>query len=180
MRLLFNFVDLDYLDVEHLLKEVQDNEDLFGSVPLRTSYEGSAHTEVQDILLRGPEIGGTLVDLQNAVQCYNYPVFDLFPEMYEHVLDLMSLVRGEQLGRVIITKLPPKGKIHEHIDTGDAAEFYTRYHTVLDCGDFNYFYSGDEYLSMQKGHVYYVNNHIPHRVENDSNKDRIHLICDIQ
>jgi len=178
---LYNYEYVDSLDVSPLLNEVNTNDGLFGSLPLRTSYKDSPHHESEDILLRGPSISGkSKLDLQNEIQCINYDTFDLFPEIYEHVLDLMSLVRGEQLGRVVITKLPPKGKIHEHIDEGDAGDFYTRYHTVLQSGEGSIFKSGDETIKMEDGGVYYVNNHVLHSVVNNSEVQRIHLICDIQ
>lgn len=177
-----NFECIDCLDTSDLFKEVKDNLELFGELPLRTCSEDSPHRECTDILLRGPAISedSTLESLWNEVQCINYKTIEKFPLIYNHVLDLMRLENGTQLGRVIITKLPAKGKVQEHIDAGYAGDFYMRYHTVLQGTEGNTFKSGDEEVQMLTGEVWYINNHIPHSVFNDSTTDRIHLICDIK
>ncbi|MCK4501199.1 aspartyl/asparaginyl beta-hydroxylase domain-containing protein [Candidatus Babeliales bacterium] len=179
---MFNFKLIDVLDVSDLLEELELNKELFGKVPLRTSPIESPHREAKDILLRGPDIdtGSLVIDLWNEIQCTNYSVLDKFPLVLEHVLDVMRMLDGTQLGRIIITSLPPKGKIYEHIDAGDAGEFYTRYHTVLQSGEGNLFTSGDETIDMCTGDIFYINNHVQHSVHNDSNVQRIHLIYDIR
>jgi hypothetical protein len=177
-----NFAYLYDVDVKSVLTQLEQHPDLFGSVPLRTSYEGSAHKEVQDILLRGPQITSekTLSDLQHEVHCVNYNASRSLSEAYELCLELMYIARGTQLGRIIITKLPPGGKIYPHVDEGVAAEFYDRYHIVLNGSNGNIFTSGFEEVEMLTGQVWYINNHITHSVTNNSAEDRVHLICDIR
>ena len=177
-----NFVLLQKADVSALRKELDSNVDLFGSVPIRTSYEGSAHKQVQDILLRGPELSPTrtLAELQADLQCYDYNTFSSFPEAYRAVHDFMGLLKGQQLGRVLVTKLPKGCSIDSHIDEGPAADFYIRYHIVLQGEAGSTFTSGDETVEMLTGEVWYINNQIPHSVYNGSDTDRIHLIVDIK
>lgn len=177
-----NFFQLYSIDSQPLLEEVIASREMFGSVPLRTSYEGSAHREVADILLRGPEIRSesTLEELQHTIPCINYNASESFSACMDACFDLMYAVKGVQLGRVIITKLPAGGSIYPHVDEGEAADFYSRYHIVINGQGGNTFFSGDEEVEMLSGDVWWINNHIEHSVENKSGYDRIHLICDIR
>ncbi len=157
------------------------NSNLYNEFTLRTQSNESPHKEVSDILLRGPEITSesTPYELWNEIHCINYNAFDVFPIAYQHVLDVMRVVDGVELGRVIITKLPPDGVITPHIDGGDAGEIYTRYHTVINGIIGNKFSSGDETVDMFTGETWWVNNHVTHSVHNNTDEDRIHLIMDI-
>ena len=168
-------------EVEAALVEIEKNKDLWGYLPIRTSFEGSPHSEVVDIPLRGPEIkmDKTLDMLQGEVLCVNYPAMVQFPHIYHLCLNLMSFVRGEMLGRVVITKLPPLGKIAPHIDEGYSANLYDRYHIVLNADAGNTFIVNGEEQVMEEGEVWWVNNHVLHSVENRGEADRIHIIVDI-
>lgn len=172
---------LDQVDFNILNEEVEASKHLFGILPIRTNYEGSAHREVEDILLRGPLIKetSTLLELQNATECFNYTFMESFPNLYISVIDLMRFVVGEQLGRVIVTKLPAGGKIYSHKDEGDAAEKYDRFHIVLkgEPGD-TMIVEGQE-QKMRTGQVWWFDNTKEHSVENRSDQDRIHIIVDI-
>jgi len=61
---------------------------------------------------------------------------------------IMNILKGSQLGRVIVTRLPPGGKIAPHVDTGKCAEFYQRVHLVLHGEPGNLFFCGDEQVTM--------------------------------
>jgi len=178
---LINFERIYKEDLTDLISEVINNESLYNYISLRTQSKESPHREVDDILLRGPKINSdsTPHQLWNEVHCVNYNAFDVFPIVYQHVLDVMRVVDGVELGRVIITKLPSNGKIYPHFDGGDAGEAYTRYHTVLKGVIGNKFTSGEDTVHMVTGETWWVNNHITHSVHNDTNEDRIHLIMDI-
>ena len=155
---------------------------MFGAVPLRTQFEGSAHTAITDILLRGPQISpkSTLSQLQQDVQCYDYSPSETLTELYTASIDFMCALKGTQLGRVLVTKLKAGDSIDPHTDEGLAADFYNRYHIVLKGEKGSTFTSGDETVEMLTGEVWYINNHITHSVYNGSDEDRIHLIIDIK
>lgn len=177
-----NFVKMYEVDTRAALQEVEENAELFGATPLRTSYEGSAHSEVKDILIRGPKITpeSSLTELHNTIPCVNYYPTKRFSEIMELCSELMYIEKGTQLGRVIVSKISSDGKVYPHIDEGEAAEFYTRYHIVLKGKGGNLFTSGHETVSMLTGDVWYINNHIEHSVHNMADSDRIHVICDIK
>lgn len=177
-----NFIlKADKLNVTYIKNEIEDNENLFNSVPLRTNYKDSPHREVDDILLRGPFIGegSDLTYLQNDIQCYTYKAFQYFPETYKAVLDINRFVEGEQIGRVIVTRLKPGASITPHIDEGDAAEMYDRYHLVIQSDEGSEFHIEDQMVNMKEGQLYWVDNNKKHWVNNNGTVDRIHLIVDI-
>lgn len=131
--------------------EVANNYDLFGQIEVREKLPGTAHRDTQSIYLRMPptlydmllENGGNtdfsdyLSDAElydaflNDVEAENVAHFDLFPNCREICMRLMSIIGGERLGRVMIVKLKPGGKIAEHEDQGECPEYYNRFHVVL-------------------------------------------------
>jgi len=169
------------IPIEDLYKEVMKNKDFFGHFPIRTTYPGSAHSQVVDVLLRGPEIrlGSTAQDLQNTILCSDYPMMEEYPVLQSYLFTLMHMVRGTMLGRVVLTKLPPGGSIDPHKDEGEAADLYDRYHIVVASDNGNMFFSGEEQQEMLPGDIWWVDNHDIHWVENRGKEDRIHVVCDI-
>ena len=80
----------------------------------------------------------------------------------------------------MVNKLRPGGKIYPHADTLEHAEYWDRYHFVLQSGPGCNFRCGDEMVNMQTGGVYWFQNAIEHEVINNSSDDRIHMIVDIR
>ena len=170
-----------YEEADAILGGIHKHKILWDWLDLRTAFEGSPHREAQDIALRGPTLrmGSTLSDLQNEVLCSNYVVMAQFPYIYQVCLNIMYHVRGEALGRVVITKLKPGGKIYPHKDEGEAADLYDRYHLVLQGDEGNTFIVNGEKRVMLEGELWWVNNHDLHSVENRGKVDRIHMIVDV-
>ena len=92
----------------------------------------------------------------------------------------MARVEGERLGRVMVNKLRPGGRIYPHADTPAHAEYWDRYHVVLQSAPGANFRCGDEMVNMQAGGIYWFQNAIEHEVTNNSVDDRIHMIVDIR
>jgi hypothetical protein len=108
------------------------------------------------------------------------PVFKSLPEARPLVFNLMAYVQGERLGRVIINKLRPGGRIFPHADTPAHAEYWDRFHIVLQSAPGCNFRAGDEMVHMDTGEVWWFNNRIEHEVVNNSADDRIHMVVDIR
>jgi hypothetical protein len=113
-------------------------------------------------------------------ECVDQEVFKIIPEARPIIFDLMAMVRGERLGRVMVNKIRPGGKIYPHADTPAHSEYYSRFHIVLDSSPGVYFRCGDESVYMETGSVWWFNNKLEHEVINNSAKDRIHMIVDIR
>jgi len=170
------------MDVSELQSTIEEFSERFGELPLRTSYEGSSHTEVEDILFRGPDlwIGYDLLQLQNEIQCYSYPNWFDIETVAWYAMEVFKGVEGTQLGRVIVTRLPAGGKIYEHKDEGDAAEHYDRFHLVIKGGEGDIFHSSGESVTMNTGELWQVDNMNNHSVENNMTEERVHMVLDIQ
>jgi hypothetical protein len=138
------------------------------------------HRQVDDILIRFNDLKQDINAIANDKECINFPAAYRLPQARALIFGLMSLVEGEQLGRVLITKLRPGATIAPHVDMGSPAEFYDRFHIVLNSAPGCLFRSGDETVYMQTGDVWWFDNRAQHEVINNSADDRIHLIIDIR
>ena len=108
------------------------------------------------------------------------PAFKLLPEARPLVFGLMAAVQGERLGRVIINKLRPGGRIFPHRDTPAHAEYWDRHHIVLQAYPGVVFRAGEESVYMATGEIWWFDNSEEHEVINNSDDDRIHMVVDIR
>ncbi len=106
--------------------------------------------------------------------------FKLLPEARPLVFGLMAAVQGERLGRVIINKLKPGGRIFPHADTPAHAAYWDRHHIVLQSAPGVVFRAGPEQVYMAPGEIWWFDNSEEHEVINNSADDRIHLVVDIR
>jgi hypothetical protein len=129
-----------------------------------------------DLILRYQSIEGhrPIQSIMTDLRCVDYIVAGLFPKT-------MSLIKStfkDPIGRIVFARLPAGAKIAEHTDEGLYSETTNRHHFVVTTNSDVWFQSGDERHQMQRGNIYWFNNHIPHKVENLGDTPRIHLIVD--
>jgi len=170
------------VNVEPLKKALDENISLFGKYNYRGA-EGGPHVEMKDIWVRYNDINpylesgdfSTFADEHDSIW---YDVINVLP-VKEIAFKIMEHVDGERLGGILITKLPPGGKIKRHIDGGWHAAYYDKYYVpVKDYGStFNF---TDGALLAGEGNVYWFDNSIEHWVENDTDMDRIAMIICIK
>jgi hypothetical protein len=176
-----NFLRLaDNVDTVPVMRELATQPELWDQNTLRTQHPDTAHAEVSDIWLWFNEVPTDPEAVVNDIQTIAYPAWGQLPSLRRLVLDLMRRVDGVQLGRCIVTKLPPGGQITPHVDGGAPAEFYTRYQIALQSLPGALFHSGDETINFYSGEVWWVNNRVKHSVVNNSADDRIVCIVDIR
>jgi Aspartyl/Asparaginyl beta-hydroxylase len=96
------------------------------------------------------------------------------------VFSLMQLVEGERLGRVMLNKIRPGGRIYPHADTPVHAQYWDRFHYTIAATPGVVFRCGDERVEMKTGDCWWFQNELEHEVVNNSATDRIHLIIDIR
>lgn len=153
------------------------NSELWNEHPIRTQHPGTAHADVDDILMMFNDLSGEIV---NDIQVVPFPAWHALKPLRTMILDLMRRVDGVQLGRCIVTRLPPGGEITPHIDQGAPATYYRRYQIVLQSLPGALFHIGDETVNFQTGEVWWINNREIHSVVNNSADDRIVCIVDIR
>lgn len=166
-----------------LLHAVRVRSDLWNTETLRTAHELTPHREVDDILLRFNDLekwktqadAASVLDEQESVAM---PGWAALPQARTLVFDLMRRFEAVRLGRVLITRLPPGGRIEPHEDGGAHAAYYERVHVVLQGQPGSLFHCGGETVCMRTGEAWWFDNSQTHSVENNSADDRIHMIID--
>lgn len=176
-----NFQFVASFDPFPLLHAIQLRNDLWNMHSLRTMYPQSPHHQAEDIWIRFNEINvENPLSAVNDKECVNYEGFHALPQVRPILFDLMRRVEGEQLGRVLITKLAPGKEITPHEDGGAPATWYERYHCILQNCPGSIFNCGDETVTMKAGDVWWFNNELTHSVVNNSADDRLTMIADIR
>jgi len=142
------------------------------------------HTE--NIPLRIPAPRGVITSTEQSNQIMDIvdlrPMMsiDIFSETSAWVSSSLNSLGAEkvEIGRIFFSKLLPKSRIDLHVEDGKYFEYYDRFHFVIQSNDDNIFCIRDEPLRLKVGHMYWVNNHVPHWLINNSDEDRINLIVD--
>lgn len=165
------------VNVAPLLVAVNRQPELWNQNTLRTKHPKTAHGDVSDIWLMFNEIGNSV---ENDIIVKPYPAFEKLPQARPILFDLMRLVEGVTLGRVIITKLPTGKRIIPHVDGGAPATYYTRYQVALQSLPGALFTIADETVNFESGDVWMIDNKKEHSVVNNSRDDRIVMIVDIR
>jgi mannose-6-phosphate isomerase-like protein (cupin superfamily) len=80
-----------------------------------------------------------------------------------------------------LLKLKPGSIIKEHTDKGlNFEEGEARIHVPIFTNAGVEFYLGGEKMELQEGECWYMNFNLKHRIANNSNEDRVHLVIDCQ
>ena len=167
------------VDISALKAQLQD-QSLYGKYNFRREFYASPHTSMTDIWVRynKPEaIGEHFNDEHSSIW---YPVIEQIPAVLPIVMQLMKALDGERLGGVLITKLPPGGKIESHIDSGWHAGYYDKFYVAVQNGEGSVFGFPDGEIKAKEGEVWQFDNSVPHWVENNSDTDRISMIVCIR
>lgn len=168
------------VDVSALKQSLIDHAFLFDQHPERRCSYASPHNGMTDIWVRYNQhdrIGPSFNDEHVPIW---YPCIKHIPQVVPVVAQLMQFVAGEMLGGVLITKLPPGGKIARHIDYGWHAGYYDKFYIPIKNADGSVFAFDDGVINPEEGEVYWFDNSVPHWVENNSDEDRISMIVCIR
>lgn len=173
------------LEVAPLREALLAKPHLFGQKTLRADAPDSPHTQMQDIWVRynddhGYLQAGDFSRFSDEHDSVWYPVALEIPEVMGVVFSLMRLVNGERLGGVLITRLPPGGRIEKHIDEGWHAGYYHKFFVPLVNAPGALFRFEDGDIAPAEGEAWFFDNSVPHWVENGSDQDRIALIVCIK
>lgn len=171
------------IDVKPLLAELEEQPELWGQQVWRKTIAGGPHREMTDIWVRynSPERIGEpgFTDEHDSVW---YPAYERLPALRVIIFPLMTLVEGERLGGVLITKIPPGAGIAPHVDAGWHVEYYDKFYVSLKSAPGAKFvcHEGDETLEPKPGECWRFDNRLMHSVRNESTEDRVTLIVCIR
>lgn len=176
------------LDVLPLVLAYKRRPDLWREDTYLRDYPQGPFGEIESIMLRFPvkRVVETEAELADANSRYDqhenidYPAYKLLPDARNLIMPLMTRVGGERLGRCMVNKIMPGGRIFPHADTPAHAEYYSRFHIVLESAPGVVFRCGDEQAYMAPGEAWWFNNALEHEVINNSGQERVHLIVDIR
>ena len=176
----FRKIDLT-VNVGPLRRNLRRKSYLFNEYTQRKDAPGSPHKEMTDIWVRYKDVrshleSGDFSTFADEHDSMWYPSYYELPEIKKIVFDVMAAVDGERLGGVLITKLPPQGKIYPHRDAGWHAGYYDKYYIPIEnhSGSVFGFESGN--IKPEIGDVYWFDNSYLHWVNNDTQHDRMSMI----
>ena len=185
---MMNFQFLPPVDPTKLLIAIKSKPDLWKEDTYLRDYPQWPFGEIESIMLRFPK--KRVAEMQEEIEaykkgldqheCIDYPAYAILGEARPLVMGLMAYVQGERLGRVMINKIAPGGKIFPHADTPEHTAYYTRFHVVLQSAPGCFIRADAEQLEMRSGDVFWFNNKLEHEVVNNSNVDRISMVVDIK
>jgi hypothetical protein len=149
---------------------------------LGRAYEASPHYGVQDIWVRYRKLEEIQADPRKAIEPHwaeFYPCWQRLSALHPIVFGLMARVQATYLGGILITKIPPGGRVKPHDDRGSwhAETMNCKVYVPLQANDGCVNYCGDESLIIRTGEAVIFNNLVTHSVENNGDADRITLIC---
>lgn len=176
------------IDVVPLVLAIARRPELWKEDTYLRDYPQGPFGDTESIMLRFPvkSVKETEAEVQDHLSKYDqhenidYPAYKLLTDARPIVMNLMHYVGGERLGRVMINKLRPGGKIFPHADTLSHAEYYSRFHVVLQSQPGVVFKAGTEQVYMAPGEIWWFDNKEVHEVINNSADDRIHMVVDIR
>ena len=165
------------VNVIPLALQLKQNPHLWGEHPERTQNPDSPHAQVSDIWAR---FGPQGIDRNAEHDSIWYPAYRALPAIRDIVFPLMHMLKGERLGGVLITKIPPGGRVLPHADTGWHAGYYEKFGVQIESHQQQAFCYDDGQHITAPGDVFWFRNSRPHWVINDSPVDRITMIVCIR
>lgn len=179
----------DGIEVFPVVHALQQRPHLWNQDRCRTTFPGSPHAEVDDILLRFEDYDPAALEL-DIEQAFVTAQREWRPAWWElrsvtqgMIGALMLRVGAYELARVIITRLKPGGRILPHADIkGEYANLpdIGRYHVVLQGLPGSLFACGEDTVCMQTGEAWWFDAHQPHECMNNSADDRLHMLVDVR
>jgi hypothetical protein len=168
------------LDVSEIKVELDANPDLWNKYGFRKTAPNTPHTQMTDIWIRSNKLENVGPHFCDEHYPIWYEAGKRLPATKKFIMDLMAWVGGENLGGVLITRIPPGFKIDKHIDDTWHAKFFDKFYLQIQGHPDQAFVSDDHDYRPNTGDVYWFNNTREHWVENNSNIDRITLIVCIK
>jgi Aspartyl/Asparaginyl beta-hydroxylase len=185
----------DGMDVSALALAISMDPELWMADTFLRNYPQGPFGDTDTIMLRFPEIQTGMseeeIELykQNKLPGYDqhesiaWPAWSKLTQAHRFVFDLAQFAQATRIGRVMVNRIRPGGRIFRHADTPEHVRYWRRFHLVIQgqpgaviyCGDG----TGDETLQMLTGRLFWFRNELEHEVRNESSVDRISMVIDL-
>lgn len=172
------------IDVSPLLAQIDAQPELWDQHSQRRTHDGSPHSAMRDIWVRYRAF-----DELTSPAAYGephfatfYPAWNKLPALRPIVFGLMAQAGAVYLGGILITRIPPGGKILPHHDRGSwHAEFHNaKVYVPLRSNSRCVNTCEDQSAVMMPGEAWYFDNLRTHSVENNGDQERITLIISMR
>ena len=160
------------LNVQPLADALAAHPEVWDRDTARTAPADSAHHGLSDVWCRFAPPGGSGRAEHLSVW---YPSADLLP-VRMMARELMAVFGAEQLGGVLITRIPPGAACRPHVDPGWHAGFYDKFAVQVAAAPGQAFHFEGEAVVTAPGDLYWFRNDALHWVTNDSDQERITAI----
>jgi len=162
------------MNVSRLQRSLAEDPELWGENNARTATPDSPHYGTQDIWCRWADYatmqpGGSHVSMW-------YPAADKLEDVKWLSEVLMHTMNYDQLGGVLITRIPPSQQVKPHTDKGWHAGHYEKFAVSIAANEKQAFKFHGEELVTKPGDVFWFDNSHEHWVTNESDEARITLI----
>lgn len=182
---MLNFDKIDCeIDTRLLLRQIEENPQLWDEHPERKIGIDSPHSEMSDIWVRfrpKDELTGVQSYAEPHIPAW-YSSRRILTEVERICHVMMAHFKAVQLGGVLITKIPAGGSIKPHDDRGRwHPEFFnTKIYIPLQSNSECVNYCEQAHVNMKVGEVWTFDNLKIHSVENNGDTDRITLIISMR
>lgn len=166
------------LDPKPLQQELAALPSYWWQLHLERSQNISSHRKTRAIVLRKLGHHNAEYEAHDGVhESVPTHAASVLPRLHETILRLSSDL-NIALGRVAVVKLSPFSEVYRHYDSEPFLQARDRHHFVLDAGARNLLFSGRECANAQPGELWFFDNKVMHRAENNTSAHRIHVIFD--
>lgn len=165
------------LPVAPILWALQSHPELWNEHTTRTAAEDSPHHGCDDIWARFGEPGRAEDGQPHDARWY--PSADVLG-IKPMCLDLMRAMDGVELGGVLITRVPPGGRVKPHIDPGWHARRYEKFAVQITSAPGQRFCFDAAALETQPGDLFWFDNSRMHWVDNPTPYERVTMIVCIR
>lgn len=171
------------VEVGPLIQQLDAAPELWNQNVFRTEtgpYSGSSpHGKISDIIVRFNDWKnwtGDRMAFNGPHESVWWGAYDKLPYIQPLVFDLMRLFCAEQLGMVLLTRIPPHCNVGKHVDRGWHSEHYLKFGVQIKSAPGQTFcYQGFK-LETAPGDLFAFDNSKVHWVENPTEHERITLI----
>jgi uncharacterized cupin superfamily protein len=182
----------DGMDVSALSLAISMDPELWTADTFLRNYPQGPFGDTDTIMLRFPEIQTGMSDEEielykaNKLAGYDqhesiaYPAWSKLTQAHPFVFDLARFVGATRIGRVMVNRVRPGGRIYAHVDTPEHTRYWKRFHLVIQGQPGAIITSGDETLQMLTGRMFHFRNDLMHEVRNESSVDRLSMVIDLR